>query len=79
MSSYLPLQYKLPGYIGDARLILLGLIINLYLIHKLGRFSREEIWLDHELEMAKMGEELPGGPKIRSNNSRQEPTVQIAL
>jgi hypothetical protein len=62
MSLYLPLQYKLPGYIGDARLLNLSLIIAISdnAVDKLGRFSREEIWLAHELEMAKMREELPG-------------------
>ena len=72
----MPLQYKLPGYIGNAVLLLLGLMIlfgqslgigvalaglallNLYLVYKLDRFSREEVWLAHELEMAKMREEL---------------------
>jgi hypothetical protein len=72
----MPLQYKLPGYIGNALLLLLGLImafsdsafvglllgalaaLNLYLVYKLDRFSREEVWLAHELEMTKMREEL---------------------
>jgi hypothetical protein len=72
----MPLQYKLPGYIGNAILLLLAVIIlfgqsagigfalgglallNLYLVYKLDRFSREEVWLAHELEMAKMKEQL---------------------
>ena len=32
--------------------------LNLYLVYKLDVFSREEVWLAHELEMAKMREEL---------------------
>jgi hypothetical protein len=72
----MPLQYKLPGYIGNALLLLLSLAmlfgdnlvvglllgalaaLNIYLVHKLDRFSREEVWLAHELEMTKMREEL---------------------
>jgi hypothetical protein len=72
----MPLQYKLPGYIGNALLLLLSLIIivsenagigallgalaalNLFLVYKLDRFSHEEVWLAHQLEMAKMREEL---------------------
>ncbi len=72
----MPLQFKLPGYIGNALLLLLGVIIlttdnavvgvllgalaalNLFLIYKLDQFSRQEVWLAHELEMTKMREEL---------------------
>jgi hypothetical protein len=77
----MPLQYKLPGYIGNALLLLLSLIVlfssnaivglllgalsalNLYLVYKLDQFSREEVWLAHELEMAKMKEELLAAQK----------------
>jgi len=72
----MPLQYKLPGYLGNALLLLLSLIVlfsnnavvglllgglsvlNLYLVYKLDQFSHEEVWLAHELEMAKMKAEL---------------------
>ena len=72
----MPLQFKLPGYLGNALLLLLGLIIvasdnlvvgvlltalaalNLFLIYKLDQFSRPEAWLAHELEIARMREEL---------------------
>jgi len=57
----MPLQYKLPGHIGNAGLLLLGMLVllsqsvvtrvllgglaalNLFLIYKLDRFSREEV------------------------------------
>ena len=72
----MPIQYKVPGYLGNALLLVISLIIigsdnviigvlmgalavlNLFLIYKLDRFSREEVWLAHELEMAKMREQL---------------------
>jgi hypothetical protein len=72
----MPLQYKLPGYLGNALLLLLAVILlfsgnfgvaallgglailNLYLVYKLDSFSREEVWLAHELEVAKIREEL---------------------
>jgi hypothetical protein len=33
-------------------------VLNLFLVYKLDRFSREEVWLAHELEMTKMREQL---------------------
>lgn len=72
----MPLQFKWPGYVGNALLLLLGVIIlasgnvvvgallgalaalNLFLIYKLDQFSRQEVWLAHELEMTRMREEL---------------------
>jgi len=72
----MPLQYKVPGYIGNALLLLLAVVVlfsqsvgtgvllgglaalNLFLVYKLDRFSSEEVWLAHQLEMAKMREEL---------------------
>jgi hypothetical protein len=72
----LPLKYKIPGYLGNALLLILGLIVagtasviagilmaalavlNLYLVYKLDSFSREEVWLAHELEVTKMREQL---------------------
>jgi len=77
----MPLQYKLPGYIGNALLLLLSLVVvfssnaivrlllgalsalNLYLVYKLDQFSQEEVWLAHQLEMAKMKEELLAAQK----------------
>ena len=72
----MPLQYKLPGYIGNSLLLIvsvvmlfqnnavLGLLmgalslLNLFLIFKLDTYSRDEGILAHELQMAKMREEL---------------------
>ncbi|MGO8801451.1 MAG: hypothetical protein ACLQE9_13625 [Roseiarcus sp.] len=72
----MPLQFKLPGYLGNAILLLLGLVtlasenaivgallaalaaLNLYLVYKLDQFSRQEVWLAHQVEVAKMREEL---------------------
>lgn len=72
----MPLIYKVPGYVGNALLLVIGLIVtfgvmplvgvllialsglNLFLIYKLDRFSQEEVWLAHELQMAKLREEL---------------------
>jgi hypothetical protein len=72
----MPLQYKVPGYVGNALLLLLsvamlfsenvvvGLLLtalsalNLYLVYKLDQFSSEQGQLAHELEMAKMQEQL---------------------
>jgi hypothetical protein len=72
----MPLQFKAPGYVGNALLLVLGLVmlpsenfiigallaalavLNLYLIRKLDLFSRQEVWLAHELEVAKLREEL---------------------
>jgi hypothetical protein len=75
----MPLRYKVPAYVGNALLLLLGFVmvasgnadnlltgavlgalaaLNLFLVYKLDRFSREEVWLAHELEMTKMREEL---------------------
>ena len=72
----MPLRFKIPGYAGNALLLLLSIvmiahgdfavgavlgalaILNLYLVYKLDQFSREEIWLEHELHMAKLKEEL---------------------
>jgi hypothetical protein len=72
----MPLQYKVPGYVGNALLLLLsvamlfsenvvvGLLLtalsalNLYLVYKLDQFSGEEGQLAHELEMAKIREQL---------------------
>ena len=77
----MPLQFKLPGYIGNALLLLLGVIIlttdnavvgvllgalaalNLFLIYKLDQFSRPEAWLEHQLEMNKLREELLASQK----------------
>jgi hypothetical protein len=33
-------------------------VLDLYLVYKLDQFSREEVWLQHELEVAKLREEL---------------------
>jgi hypothetical protein len=72
----MPLQFKLPGYFGNALLLLLAVIIlasqnvivgallgalallNLYLVYKLDQFSRQEVWLAHQVEVARMREEL---------------------
>jgi hypothetical protein len=72
----MPGYYKWPAYVGNALLLLAGLIIatkdsfwggafvtglaglNLYLVWKLDVFSREEVWLAHEVKKAKMREEL---------------------
>jgi hypothetical protein len=72
----MPLKYKIPGYAGNALLLILSLIIlaqdsvivglllgalallNLYLVYKLDMFSHEETFLAHELQVAKMHEEL---------------------
>ena len=80
----MPLRYKVPAYVGNALLLLLGLVmvasgnpgnlltgtilgvlaaLNLFLVHKLDRFSREEVWLAHELEVTKMREELLAAQK----------------
>ena len=32
--------------------------LNLFLIYKLDRFSQEEVWLAHELQVAKLREDL---------------------
>jgi hypothetical protein len=72
----MPLQYKWPGYFGNALLLGLGVIIlasdnvivglllgalailNLFLVYKLDQFSRQEVWLAHELEMTRTREQL---------------------
>jgi hypothetical protein len=72
----MPLVYKIPGYVGNALLLILsafilgsghvavGLVLgalaalNVYLVYKLDQFSREEVWLAHEIQMAKLREEL---------------------
>ena len=72
----MPLQYKLPGYIGNCLLLIISVVmmfdknvvagllmgalslLNLFLIFKLDTFSRDEGILAHELQMAKMREEL---------------------
>jgi hypothetical protein len=72
----MPLQYRVPGYLGNALLLGLGLImigngdialgvmlgalgaLDLFLVYKLDRFSREEGLLAHELEITKMHEAL---------------------
>jgi hypothetical protein len=72
----MPLQYKWPGYFGNALLLLLSVIIvasdnfliglllgalavlNLFLVYKLDQFSRQEVWLAHELEMTRTREQL---------------------
>jgi hypothetical protein len=77
----MPIQYKVPAYIGNALLLLLGIIVlfsqnvitglllgalaglNLFLVYKLDQFSRDEVWLAHELEMTKMREELLAAQK----------------
>jgi len=76
----MPLRFKVPGYIGNALLLLLsahmatkfaviGLVLaalaalNLFLIFKLDQFSRPEALLAHELEMAKMREQLLASQK----------------
>lgn len=46
------------GY-GLFGIILIGLaVLNLFLVYKLDTFSREEVWLRHQLELTKMREEL---------------------
>ena len=80
----MPLRYKVPAYVGNALLLLLGFVmiasgnlgnlltgtilgvlaaLNLFLVYKLDRFSREEVWLAHELEVTKMREELLAAQK----------------
>lgn len=72
----MPLIYKVPGYLGNALLLVVGLIVafsqmpvvglflialsglNLFLMYKLDRFSHEEVWLAHELQVTKLREEL---------------------
>jgi hypothetical protein len=71
----MPLLYKVPAYVGNSLLLLLGFLIiadhltigailvalaalNLFLVYKFDRFSQEEVWLAHELEVTKMREEL---------------------
>jgi len=75
----MPLRYKVPAYVGNVLLLLLGFVIiasggadsliigsilgalaalNLFLVYKFDQFSREEVWLAHELEVTKMREEL---------------------
>jgi hypothetical protein len=72
----MPLRYKIPAYVGNALLIVLGVMIiasgqfvtgvllaglaclNVFLVYKLDRFSREEVWLAHEIQMTKLREEL---------------------
>lgn len=72
----MPLQYKWPGYVGNALLLGLSVIIlasdnvmiglllgalavlNLFLVYKLDQFSRQEVWLAHELEMTRTREQL---------------------
>jgi hypothetical protein len=80
----MPLRYKVPAYVGNALLLLLGFVmfasgnlgnlltgailavlaaLNLFLVYKLDQFSREEVWLAHELEVTKMREELLAAQK----------------
>ena len=72
----MPLQYKLPGYIGNSLLLIISVVmlfqnnvvvgllmgalslLNLFLIFKLDKYSRDEGILAHELQMVKMREEL---------------------
>jgi hypothetical protein len=71
----MPLLYKVPAYVGNSLLLLLGFLViadhltigailvalaalNLFLVYKFDRFSQEEVWLAHELEVTKMREEL---------------------
>ena len=77
----MPLRYKIPGYLGNAALFLLclvmlftanlavGLILgalslfNLYMVYKLDQFSQPEAWLQHQLEMNRLREELLSSQK----------------
>ena len=77
----MPLQYKWPGYFGNALLlglsvltlasdnVVIGLLLgalaalNLFLVYKLDRFSRQEVWLAHELAMTRTREQLLAAQK----------------
>ena len=80
----MPIRFKVPAYVGNALLLLLGFVIvakgnvdnlvigtilgalaalNLFLVYKLDRFSRDEVWLAHELKATKMREELVAAQK----------------
>ncbi len=49
--------------------VILGLLLgglsalDLFLVYKLDQFSREEVWLTHQLEVAKLREELLAAQK----------------